>query len=126
MARRALIVVPDLFFATRITETARALGIEVSEARSDRALEVARLERPDLVILDLEAPGDPLALGRQLRADAARTATFVVGFCSHVNVALRRRALESGIDQVLPRSALSAQLPGLLAPERLPRGDAGC
>ena len=126
MARRALVVVPDLFFAARIAETARSLEIELCEAPPHRALEVARAERPDLVILDLEAPGDPVGLVRLLEAEPTLSATSLVGFCSHVNVVLRRQALEAGADVVLPRSALSAKLPRLLAPERLPRSEPGC
>ncbi len=51
-------------------------------ARGDDALAVARLEQPDLVVLDVEMPGlDGLAVARAL-ADGAATAAIPVVLCS--------------------------------------------
>ena len=115
--RRALIQVPDLFFNTRIGATAEKLGVEVESIGSVPAHET--VDRcgallPDLVILDLHATGEPLALAQALKADERTRGIPIVAFYSHVDQALRHRALEAGVDRVLPRSAFTAELPGIL------------
>jgi CheY-like chemotaxis protein len=105
--------VPDLFFATKIEATARAAGVTIEPVAPARALEACRAAPPDLVILDLAA-GEAIAIARALKADPVTRAIPVVGFYSHVDDATRRAALAAGVDQVLPRSAFVAGLPGLL------------
>ncbi len=117
--RRVVAVVPDLFFATRISGTAERLGVALELPAPAEALETIRRAPPDLVILDLHAPGDPLALARALRADVATRSIHLIGFYSHVDRELRKAALAAGLDQVLPRSAFTVRLPALL------KGDAG-
>jgi CheY-like chemotaxis protein len=113
--RRVVAVVPDLFFAARIAETARASGVTLETIDAARALERCREAPPDLVILDLHGAGDPLALARALKADAAARSVRIVGFYSHVDAALRAAALAAGVDEALPRSAFTARLAQLLA-----------
>ena len=115
MSRTVLVVVPDLFFGTRIATTAQHLGVAIEQAELSRALEQCRARRPDLVILDLHAFGDPLALARSLKSDATTRDIPLVGFYSHVDQALREAALAAGVDQVLPRSAFTAKLPEILS-----------
>lgn len=112
--RRVLVFVPDLFFAARIAETARAAGVTVENAELAAAVERGRAATPDLVILDLHASGDPLAAVLALAADAATRGVPIVGFYSHVDSALRDRALAAGVDRVLPRSAFTARLAAIL------------
>ena len=108
-------LVPDLFFAARIGAAAKSLDVTVEEADMAHAVEVCRARPPDLVIMDLHAAGDPLAVARALKAEAVTAAIPIAGFYSHVNDAVRRAALAAGVDQVLPRSAFTARLPALLA-----------
>jgi CheY-like chemotaxis protein len=115
--RRVVAVVPDLFFATRIAVTAARLGVTLETPGPDEALAAIRRLAPDLVILDLRAPGEPPALARALKADPATRNIPVVGFYPHVEGTLREAALAAGVDQVLPRSAFSARLPALLVGE---------
>ena len=115
MKRRVVAVVPDLFFATRIVGTAESLGVTVELPGAETAFETIRGSLPDLVILDLTAPGDPLALARSLKGDAATRAIPLVGFYPHVDNAVRAGALAAGVDHVLPRSAFTARLADLLA-----------
>lgn len=114
MTRRVVAVVPDLFFATRIAGTAARLGVTLEQPEVAGALEAIRRAPPDLVILDLHAPGDPLALARALRADPTTRALPVIGFYAHVDGELRTRALAAGLDQVLPRSAFTVRLAAIL------------
>ena len=116
MKRRVLAAVPDMFFAAKIRGAAEALGVAVEFARSpDAAAEKALAEAPDLVIADLHARGcDPLALAARFKSDERLRPIPLVGFYSHVEDALRRRAEESGFDRVMPRSAFAQQLPQIL------------
>jgi CheY-like chemotaxis protein len=113
-ARRVIAVVPDLFFATRIAGAAARLDVALEQPDPAEALAAIRRAPPDLVILDLATPGDPLALALSLRADPSTRAVPIVGFYPHVDGALRARALAAGLDQVLPRSAFTARLAAIL------------
>lgn len=113
--RRVVMVVPDLFFATRIAGAADQLGVALESPGPDEALAAIRAHAPDLVIVDLTAPGDPLALVRSLKADPKSRAVPIIGFYPHVDQALRAAALGAGVDQVMPRSAFTARLASLLA-----------
>ena len=113
--RRVLVVVPDLFFATRIAATAQALGVEIIASPAAEALEACRREPPDLVILDLHGSGDPAGLARALKADPASGGVRIAGFYSHVDQERRRAAEAAGVDEVLARSAFTARLATLLA-----------
>jgi CheY-like chemotaxis protein len=113
-------VVPDLFFATKIAATAKALGVELALMPLARAAEAAATAPPSLVLLDLQAPGDLPALIRALKADPRTAAIPIVGFYPHVDHALRVSALEAGIDSAMPRSAFVARLAGLLTGEQAP------
>jgi CheY-like chemotaxis protein len=124
--RRVIAVVPDLFFASRIAATAERLGVALELPAPAAALDAIRRAPPDLVILDLHAPGDPLGLARALRADPATRAVHLLGFYAHVDRALREAALGAGLDQALPRSAFTARLPALLAGEGRATGSGAC
>jgi DNA-binding NarL/FixJ family response regulator len=106
-----LAVVPDLYFATRIAATAKAIGVELDLVTAQRVL--ARLAEPgvSLVVMDLHQP-DPLALIGEMKRVAP--AVPVVGFYSHVESALQRDALAAGVDAALPRSQFVTRLPTLL------------
>ena len=54
MARKVLLACTDLFFSSRIVETARHTGAVVVQVREAVADAAAR-EQPDLVIVDLDA-----------------------------------------------------------------------
>jgi CheY-like chemotaxis protein len=112
--RLVLVAVPDLFFLTRIRAVADASGARMEECGPAELPERTRQLRPDLVIVDLHAPGDPLESVRALKRDAAVASIHVVGFYSHVDQELRARAEQAGVDAVLPRSAFTAKLPRLI------------
>lgn len=115
--RNVVAVVPDLFFATRIASTAAQLGVTLEAPTRAEALATIRRQPPDLIILDLQAPGDPMSLARALKADPVTRNVTIVGFYPHVEGALREAALAAGVDLVLPRSAFTVRLPALLAGE---------
>ena len=116
MMRRVLVGVDDLFFNAKIRTAAKHLGVEVFFPRSLEAfIEAAQNDAPVLVIIDLHLQRyDPFALALILKADEALRATPLVGFFSHVQVELQRRATDAGFDRVLPRSAFTKRLPEIL------------
>lgn len=116
MKRRVLVAVDDLFFAAKIRATAEHLGVEVSFPRSSDALCVSAAgDAPALIIVDLHLQRyDPFALALRLKTDEALRATPLVGFFSHVQVELQRRARDAGFEHVLPRSAFTKRLPEIL------------
>jgi len=110
-SRLVLAVVPDLFFAVRVSATARNAGVPLELVPPPRAVARAAEAGAVLLLIDLHAPG-AVALVAALKA--AQPALPVVGFYSHVETTLRRNALEAGADAALPRSAFVARLPDLL------------
>jgi CheY-like chemotaxis protein len=116
MKRRVLVVVDDIFFAAKIRTTAEHLGIEVIFTKSLAALDDAlKPDAPALFIVDLHLQrDDPFLIASRLKADEESRATPLVGFFSHVQVELQRRAEAAGFDRVLPRSAFTKRLPEIL------------
>ncbi len=116
---RALALVADLMFGSRLAAAAGEVGIElvlVSEQRSARE----RLTDPaqggwDVLVVDLsDEQLDGPALVRSLRDANALGATRTLGFYAHVDADTRRRALEAGFDVVVPRSRMARETAALL------------
>lgn len=122
----ALAAVSDLFFATKIRTTANLLGVNLGMVTSPQELveRVAR-EKPTVVFVDLnEQRFDPFEAIASLRAKPWGLAVPVVGFFSHVQVDLKKRAERAGATKVMPRSAFTERLPDLLQ-GRIPVGPTG-
>jgi PleD family two-component response regulator len=116
MMARVLAAVEDIFFAAKIRAAAEAAGVEVAFPRSDRAFnESAANDAPALVVCDLQSQRhDPFALAAAFKSDERLKGVPLVGFFSHVETELKRRAEAAGFDHVLPRSAFSQRLPDIL------------
>jgi CheY-like chemotaxis protein len=115
---RIFAFVDDLFFATKIQETARKLNVKVEFVKTDKDLadrmEQNGDEKPSLIIFDLNnANAKPLTLIPKLKSKLKK-GTSIIGFLSHVQGDLKQKAHEVGCDMVLPRSAFSQNLPQLL------------
>ena len=109
-------VVDDLFFVSKLQETARQVGAQLAIVRAAAFhLDDLRRQKPALIIFDLNTTsGNPAELIRQLKSDAELKEIPVMAFFSHVQVELQRAAQEAGCDQILPRSQFTATLPQLL------------
>ncbi len=109
-------VVDDLFFVSKLQETARLVGAPLVIVRAaDFRPDDLRRQKPALVIFDLNTTsGNAVELVRQLKNDAELKEIPVMAFFSHVQVELQRAAQEAGCDQILPRSQVTATLPQLL------------
>jgi CheY-like chemotaxis protein len=78
-------------------------------------IERIREKRPTLVIFDLNsARMDPLKALGAMKQDPSLSGIRTLGFVSHVDSETIAAARAAGIDQVLARSAFSAQLREIL------------
>lgn len=108
---RGLLLSDDLIFVSRITATARAVGLTVTSARNTATLiESARTVSPTAVILDLQNPGLELpALLASLR-ELSPTMPRVTAYGSHVDTETLKAARKAGCDRVMPRSQFVKEL----------------
>lgn len=111
-----LAVIDDMFFSAKIRATAEAIGVGVKFVRSvDAVVQALRENRVRLVIVDLHQTRlDPFALAVELKAKEDSRDVPLVGFFSHVQVELQRRAKSAGYDRVLPRSMFTKKLAEIL------------
>jgi CheY-like chemotaxis protein len=102
----------DLMFTSRITGTARSLGLTIKPARSVEALEaLANEENPRCIIMDLANPGLAVSDLVQHLRETCTPIPRIVAYGSHVDAAGLKSARDAGCDVVLPRSAFVEQLP---------------
>ena len=125
MTRNVIAAVDDMFFAAKIRATADALGVGIKYYRHLDALVTAALEqRPNLIVVDLHNEKlDATELARQLKGNEILQPIPFLGFFSHVQTELQRKALESGYDQVIPRSVFSRDLANILSQEQTAGAD---
>ncbi len=98
---KILAIVSDLMLASRVSESLKAAGHEVSVTPNlPDPLEA------DAIVYDLDTA--------DLNAVVA-TGLPTLGFYSHVDVATKQRAEAAGIDVVVPRSRMSRELVTLTA-----------
>jgi hypothetical protein len=110
MPMNGLLLSDDLIDTSRITGTARALGLTIRAIRSlEQLRELLRQEPSTCVFVDLHYPGLEVASVRT--SSCAR----VVAYGSHVDTARLKVARAAGCDVVLPRSAFFEKLPTSLA-----------
>lgn len=107
----------DLLWATKIKETAEAVGVQARPTR-DRSMLEARLGDSDVraLILDLEADGatDLIAPLREAEAAAGLRPARVLAFGPHVKKDALQGARDAGADEVLTNGAFDHDLPGIL------------
>ena len=108
-ARRILVVDDDPMVATTVQRVLRPEGYEVEVALGGaQALEQARAQRPDLVVLDLMMPGiDGLEVCRQLRTEGSLPILMLTARSGTVD---RVRGLDTGADDYLVKPFAYAEL----------------
>jgi hypothetical protein len=115
---RIYVFVDDLFFTSKIQETAKKLGVKVGFVKTIEEIS-AKIEEnggdaPALIIFDLNGnTTKPLVTIPKLKAKFKKQ-TSILGFVSHLQGELKVKASEVGCDSVMPRSAFSQNLPNLL------------
>jgi CheY-like chemotaxis protein len=105
----------DLFFTVKIHEAAKRAGLPIEFLKSEIDVLLRAKTQPALIIVDLNFQGiDALKLVGALKADDETKGVSVLGYLSHVQGELKKKAQEAGYDMVLPRSAFSQSLPQIL------------
>jgi CheY-like chemotaxis protein len=111
--RTALLISRDLFFTSKITGTASALGVEVQViGDAQTAAETVADHDYGCIFIDLADAGlDVAVFFSGMKGDSHPP---VIAFGSHVLTARLQAAREAGCDEVMPRSRFSTSLPDLL------------
>jgi CheY-like chemotaxis protein len=108
MSGVVIVVVDDMFFASKIRAVAEAVGVEISFPRNKEVL-IEKAREARLVLVDLHNQKiDPIEIAPQL------SGVKLIGFFSHVETELRQKALAAGYDEVIPRSVFARDLPKIL------------
>ena len=119
MIRTVIAVIDDMFLASKVRATAKALGMMAIFPRGLDALrQIIMDSTPDIIVVDLQhANLDAISVGRELKTDQSLAGIPVIGFFSHVEVELQRKAVQAGYDQVMPRSVFFGELANILSGE---------
>lgn len=114
-ARTVLAVMTDLFFSSKINDTAKKFGM-TTEFVKDKEIALAKARaNPSLVIFDLNCDAaEPLDIIRQLKSDPETRRVSTIGFVSHVHTDLKREAQQAGCDMVVARSVFAQNLPMII------------
>lgn len=116
MSHRVAILVDDMFFVAKINSAAQACGRQIERVKSREQLEALAATPPSLIIIDLNSDRiDPLEAIASVKSGSELSAAPIIGFVSHVQTDLIRRAQAAGCDYVLPRSAFNQMLSEIVA-----------
>ena len=103
-----VMLVPDLMFATRIEDAARANGARVVAPTEQAGFLAALRDGARLAIIDANVRDVPwMEWVSAAKDDPATEAVPIIAFGSHVDVAQRSRALSAGVDRYLARSSFN-------------------
>lgn len=108
-----LALVRDLIFSSKISASAKAVGVECRIIRDPIKLES---QAGTLLLVDLNEPGAIDAAARW----QAQSSRPVVGFVSHVDAERIEQARQAGLTRIMARSGFVEALPSLLT---IARGD---
>jgi DNA-binding NarL/FixJ family response regulator len=112
---RVLALTADLLFGSRLQASLAAAGDDVRLVAGESELRAALAEGEvhalvvDLTDADLGGAEIVAALGRDLGG------TRTLAYYAHVDPAARDRALQAGVELVVPRSRIAREAPELLA-----------
>lgn len=116
-ALAVLLVDDDLVNRRILARQLAALGCRVDEAGNGREALVQLGQRPyQVVFMDLEMPGmDGIEATIEIRRRQPAQPPAIIGLTSHVRRFTRKRCIDAGMDDYLPKPATSAQLGESLA-----------
>jgi CheY-like chemotaxis protein len=103
--------------------TLRGKGYSLLQATDgEEALAVARAERPDLIIMDIQLPKlDGLEVTRRLRVTPGFSQLPIIALTAYAMKGDREKAIAAGCDTYVLKPINTRQLPGIVA-EMLERG----
>ena len=106
------VVADDIFFSSKIENTAKDLDIGVIKVKScEELLEKIEGKTVDLVIIDLASKRiDAEDIFTKLKSFPEHQGTFCIGYLPHVERELASKFREKGVDLVIPRSKFSREM----------------
>lgn len=111
-----VLLVDDMFFTAKINAAAAECGRQIKRVKSREQLEALPANPPSLAIIDLNSDRlDPLEVIDFFKSTPALAPVPIVGFVSHVQTDLIKRAQAAGCDHVVPRSAFAQMLPQIVS-----------
>lgn len=132
MAGERILLVEDNAQNRRLAQfLLKSRGYVVYEATTgEEALELARTQRPDLILMDLQLPGmDGFAATRILKKDVATTDISVIAVTAYAMKGDSEKALEAGCDGYITKPIDTKDFPDAvsryLASARGKRGGPG-
>jgi len=85
-------------------------------ADAEEALEVLKVFRPRLILMDIQLPGmDGLELTRRLKADPATRHITVLGLTAYAMKGDEEKILAAGCDGYIPKPIDTRTLPGVIS-----------
>lgn len=125
-AHSIVCIVPDLFFAVKIENLARRQGVAVVAPQDEPSFK-SMLADASLALIDSAAQHLPwLEWVTAAKRDPATRHVPILAFGSHVDRAMRERALAAGVDRYLARSNFVDGLPEIIARAARDVGDDPC
>ena len=118
MAGERLLLVEDNMVNRRMAQfLLKSRGFVVIEAvTGEEAIQLARAERPDLIIMDLQLAGiDGFTATRAIKADPATRHIPVVAMTAYAMSGDRERALEAGCDGYITKPIDTKEFPATIA-----------
>jgi hypothetical protein len=97
---RVLAIVPDLMLSSRVEESLRSAGHDVSVVQG-----LPDPVEADVLVCDLDVVD---------AKEVAQAGVPTLGFYSHVDVETKNAADAAGVDLVVPRSRMARELPQLV------------
>ena len=110
-----LLLIPDLFFSTKVADTARMLGYRTQEVADVEALLGAVQRGATAIVVDAQVRQDWQGAIRALKADPTTSDIPILVFGPHVDVQTSRAAVETGCDRFVTRGTLARDLPKILS-----------
>lgn len=116
MPDEVLVLVDDLFFSSKIASTARLCSVPTRLLQTRPELvQSADPEKVKLIIIDLNGrTTEPMQAIQELEGLSGRDPIPILAYYSHVQTELAEEARKAGARWILPRSAFSARLAGIL------------
>ena len=117
------VVADDMFFSSKIENTAKNLDIATVKIKSREELQ-GKIEGKtiDLVIIDLASRKiDVERVFAELRNSEKHGKVFCIGYLPHVERELADKFREKGVDLVIPRSKFSREMGAIMKEHLKPR-----
>lgn len=109
-------LIGDLFFATKIVKSAKAVGLEARAFdTAERLMQASREKEPGMIIMDCGSlEREAFQLLKELRSDEKLSRIPRLGYLSHSVADLKNQMRAAGCDQVFLKTEFTRELENLL------------